>query len=498
MRPAVWGRAVTLGLALAAVPLAVLAHPLGNFTINHFAEVRVAADVVSLDVVIDMAEIPTFQERQRIDADGDGTVSDAEASAERVTACARLGPDLHLLIGVAPLHLQVAAAGLGFPAGSGGLATMRLVCEYSAPIVGGLHGAQRLHFDDGSYAERIGWREIVVEGDGVAVKGEHLAGSISRRLTSYPKELLATPRNDRSIDLQLAVGGEPLAAAPIPDAQPIDRSGTARSSSLAASVPGGEQLTALLGSSDLSPVAVLVAMLLAAGLGALHALSPGHGKTVMAAYLVGTQGTARHAVALALIVTAAHTVGVVGLALVTLLASEVLPPERLYPVLGLSSGAIVIGIGLYLLAARWRAVSAARRHRLDDGRRHDHGREHQHAHGHGHAHARVGTQLSWRALFSLGLAGGLVPSASALLLLLGAVAVGQPAYGLALAVAFGLGMATVLGGIGILMVRASRFVQRAPQLQRLWRFTPAVPWVTAIVVLGAGIYLTSQALTQPL
>jgi len=495
MRPAAWGRAVTLGVALAALPVAVLAHPLGNFTINHFAEMRVAADVVSLDVVIDMAEIPTFQERQRIDADGDGTVSDAEASAERVTACARLGPDLHLVIGAAPLHLQVAAAGLSFPAGSGGLATMRLVCEYTAPIVGGLRGAEGLHFDDGSYAERIGWREIVVEGDGVAVKGEHLAGSISRRLTSYPKELLATPRNDRSIDVQLALGGEPLAAAAIPDAQPIDRS-AARSSSLAASVPGGEQITALLGSGDLSPVAVLVSMLLAAGLGALHALSPGHGKTVMAAYLVGSQGTARHAVALALIVTAAHTMGVVGLALVTLLASDVLPPERLYPVLGLSSGAIVIGIGLYLLAARWRAASAARRHRLDARGSHDHGHEHQH--GHAHDHVRVGTRLSWRALFSLGLAGGLVPSASALLLLLGAVAVGQPAYGLALAIAFGLGMATVLGGIGILMVRASRFVQRAPQLQRLWRFTPAVPWVTAVVVLGAGIYLTSQALTQPL
>ena len=269
MRPAAWGRAVTLGVALAALPVAVLAHPLGNFTINHFAEMRVAADVVSLDVVIDMAEIPTFQERQRIDADGDGTVSDAEASAERVTACARLGPDLHLVIGAAPLHLQVAAAGLSFPAGSGGLATMRLVCEYTAPIVGGLRGAEGLHFDDGSYAERIGWREIVVEGDGVAVKGEHLAGSISRRLTSYPKELLATPRNDRSIDVQLALGGEPLAAAAIPDAQPIDRS-AARSSSLAASVPGGEQITALLGSGDLSPVAVLVSMLLAAGLGALR------------------------------------------------------------------------------------------------------------------------------------------------------------------------------------------------------------------------------------
>lgn len=263
--------------------------------------------------------------------------------------------------------------------------------------------------------------------------------------------------------------------------------------SLAASVPGGVQLTALLGNGDLSVAAILLSLLLAAGLGALHALSPGHGKTVMAAYLVGSRGTARHAVVLGLIVTAAHTTGVVGLALVTLLASDFLPPERLYPILGLSSGAIVIGIGVYLLAARWRVVSSARRHRFDHAHDGDHGHEHHHEHA-----LPAGTTLSWGALFSLGLAGGLVPSASALLLLLGAIAVGKPAYGLALAIAFGAGMAVVLSGIGILMVRASRLVERMPRLGGLWRFNPAIPWLTAVVVLGAGIYLTTQALAQPL
>ena len=497
MRPTVWRRAFTVGLVLAAVPVVASAHPLGNFTINHYAGIRVAADAVTLDVVVDMAEIPTFQERQRIDADGDGTVSDAEASRERLTACGRLAPDLHLLVGGAPLPLQLTAAGLVFPAGAGGLSTMRLVCEYHAPFDGRMRTGQRLHFEDASYGERIGWREIVVEGDGVAVHGEHLAGSVSRRLTSYPTDLLSTPRDDRSIDLLVTAGGDRLAADTIPDAQPIDGPAK-RSPSLAASVPGGEQLTALLGRGDLSPLAILLSLVLAAGLGALHAISPGHGKTVMAAYLVGSRGSARHAVVLGLIVTAAHTVGVVGLALVTLLASDILPPERLYPVLGLSSGAIVIGIGLYLLTARWRALTAARRH----GLAHAHGDEHAHGehHGqhHGHDHIAAGSNLSWRALFSLGLAGGLVPSASALLLLLGAIAAGQPAYGLALAIAFGAGMAVVLSGIGILMVRASGFVQLVPQLGGLARFTPALPWMTAVIVLVAGIYLTGQALTQPL
>jgi nickel/cobalt exporter len=493
MKPAVWRRAFIVGLVLAALPIVASAHPLGNFTINHYAGIRVAADAVTLDVVIDMAEIPTFQERQRIDTDGDGSVSDAEASRERVAACRRLAPDLHLLVGGAPLPLQLTAAGLIFPTGAGGLSTMRLVCEYHAPIAGRMRSGQRLHFEDTSYAERIGWREIVVEGDGVAVNGQHLAGSVSHRLTRYPAQLLSTPRDDRSVDLLVAAGGDRLAADAIPEAQPIDGL-AARSPLLAASVPGGEQLTALLGGGDLSPLALLLSLVLAAGLGALHGLSPGHGKTVMAAYLVGSRGSARHAVVLGLIVTAAHTVGVVGLALVTLLASDFLPPERLYPILGLSSGAIVIGIGLYLLTARWRAVTAARRHRLA----HAHSGELGHGQHHGHDHIPPGPNLSWRALFSLGLAGGLVPSASALLLLLGAIAAGQPAYGLALAIAFGVGMAIVLSGIGILMVRASRFVQLMPQLGGLARFTPALPWMTAVIVLVAGIYLTGQALTRPL
>ncbi len=483
----VWGRALTLGLLMAMLPLVASAHPLGNFTINHYASLRVAADAVTLDVVIDMAEIPTFQERQRIDADGNGNVSDAEVSRERLAGCDRLAPNLHLVVAASQLQLKVTAAGLSFPPGAGGLSTMRLVCEYRALIVDGLRTDQRLHFDDASYAERIGWREIVVEGDGVAIDGEHLTASISRRLTSYPTELLATPRDDRSIDLRVTPGGQRLAPANVPDAQPLDQV-AGRSPSLAASIPGGEQLTALLGNGDLSPLAILLSLVLAAGLGALHALSPGHGKTVMAAYLVGSRGTARHAVVLGLVVTAAHTMGVVGLALVTLLASDILPPERLYPILGLSSGAIVIAIGVWLLLARWSAVTGARRHRL----------EHAHGHDHDHDHLPAGTKLSWRALFSLGLAGGLVPSASALLLLLGAIAVGQPAYGVVLAIAFGAGMAVVLGGIGILMVHATKLVERVPRLGPLWRLTPAVPWLTAVVVLGAGIYLTSQALTQPL
>ena len=271
-------------------------------------------------------------------------------------------------------------------------------------------------------------------------------------------------------------------------------------------------MAALVGAADLTLPALVVSLLIAAGLGAIHAVSPGHGKTVMAAYLVGSQGTPRHAVALGLTVTASHTFGVIGLALLTLLAGDFLPPERLYPVLGLASGLTVVAIGTWLLVQRVRGFTrnAAQRaaHRSGAQHAHDHDHDHDHepltsatsTHSHGgirHSHApEAGTTLSWRSLILLGFAGGLVPSASALILLLGAVAAGRPGYGLALAVAFGLGMAAVLTGIGLAVVRAGKILDRMPSLGRVARFAPAVPWLSAAVVTAAGIFLTSQALVQ--
>jgi ABC-type nickel/cobalt efflux system permease component RcnA len=256
----------------------------------------------------------------------------------------------------------------------------------------------------------------------------------------------------------------------------------------------GEEFSSLIGTKELTPWVFLLSLLVAVGLGAVHAVSPGHGKTVMAAYLIGTRGRARHAIGLALAVTVSHTTGVVVLALVTLLASDLLPPERLYPVLGLASALTVVGIGAWLLVGRWRDLQHRRSHvRTDDD-------EHAHEHSHGlvaHRHETRGdAPLSWRGLVALGLAGGLVPSASALILLLGAVAAGRPAFGLALAIAFGVGMAVVLGGIGLVLAQAGRWLERSATVSCLAKLAPTMPWVTAAVVLVAGFVLTGQALTQ--
>jgi len=212
---------------------------------------------------------------------------------------------------------------------------------------------------------------------------------------------------------------------------------------------------------------------------------------------VGTKGTARHAIALGMTVTVSHTLGVLALAVVTLAASAAIPPERLYPVLGVASGVTVVLIGSWLLFTRLRVIRSDRRHAAA----HVHGHEHHHDHGHDHGHSHdiePGKPLSWRGLFALGLSGGLMPSAAALILLLGSISAGRLAYGLLLVVGFGLGMALVLGGVVLGLVYAARLVNRLPNRQRFAGSAGLLQMGTAAVVIVLGVVLTSQALTQVL
>jgi ABC-type nickel/cobalt efflux system permease component RcnA len=268
-------------------------------------------------------------------------------------------------------------------------------------------------------------------------------------------------------------------------------------------VPGGvaAELPFVPDFGNLSVGTGIIGLLLAAVAGAGHALSPGHGKTVMAAYLVGTRGQARHAVLLGAAVTVSHTLGVLALGGVVLFASDVLPAERLYPVLGLLSGAAVTVIGAWLLVGCLRRLHANASH----ARAHEHGHPHghEHAHGHEHPHEHASSMPGIRGLLAIGVAGGLVPSTAALVLLLAAVAAGQAAYGLALALAFGAGMAGVLTGIGLAIVHGR---QRLGHRLAGWgkgtrvpaRLAGAAPWAIAVVVLVGGVVLTGQALAQTL
>jgi nickel/cobalt transporter (NicO) family protein len=497
--------AIAAGLAALVLAGAASAHPLGNFTINHYAGIRVSLASIHLDVVLDLAEIPTFQERLRFDTDDDGEVSDAEAAAGRETECGALVPDLDLRVAGERAELDLVAAGLSFPSGAGGLSTMRLVCQLVAPL-GSLPPGTPIAFADRSFAERLGWREIVVRGDGVTVEatgGATLpAADASARLTAYPDDRLADPLQQQEIAFVASPGGASLAAWTAPDATPIGGASVAGPGQPAADppaaiIPGGvgAEIPAIFGAADLSPLALLLALGTAMALGALHALTPGHGKTLMAAYLVGTRGTAVHAAGLGLSVTVSHTLGILVLAALVVGAQGVLPADVVVRWTPAIAAVTIVAIGAWMLATELRRRGRGRPHAPHD---HAHGHDHGHAHGddapHSHTHvAPPGAAITWRSLFALGLAGGIIPSTTALLILLGTIAAGRPAFGVVLVVAFGLGMAIVLGGVGLLLVAARGWLETLPRTRGIGRLARWTPLVAAVVVLGLGVWLTVQA-----
>jgi len=535
---------------MALAPGTALAHPLGNFTINLYDGLTMSADGAVIDHVLDMAEIPAFQERQGMDTDGDSAVSDLEGATWAEATCRETASDLSLTVAGQGVELRPTAVGLSFPPGQGGLVILRLVCTYEASFPT-ITGPTEVTFEDGAYPDRLGWREIVVSGNGVRPSGaEAYAEGTSERLTAYPEAQLGQPRDQTSAALSIAPDGSAVAPLPVPDAVPLgsspDQIMNARPGSGA--VPGGiaelpPEISEIIQARDLTLPAVALSLLVAAGIGAVHAASPGHGKTLMAAYLVGTRGTMRHALGLGLTVTISHTIGVFALGAIILFAGSLVPSERLFPILGLVSGLVVVVIGIGLLAQLIRDDRRRRRihlaeqahahgvgehHDHEDGHDHDHPHgdepDHDHDHPHEHAHAQQaigspalssdedavggyhshglvrhthlpqgGDPLRWRNLFALGLVGGLVPSASAILILVGSIAAGRPAYGMVLTVAFGLGMAAVLVGVGVLLVRARGLIERWPRTDRLAPLVARLPIVTAVVFVIVGVAITVQA-----
>ena len=456
--------AVTSAMLAAAAGSVASAHPLGNFTINHYAGVTVRSDSVIVDYIIDMAEIPAFQENPAIDRDGDGILSQAELAA----CCEALRSGLSVHLDARPVGLSITGARAALPVGQAGLSTLRLECGYSGALGAVADGRSRvLELVDANYAERIGWREITARGEGVELNTTLPTASASARLTAYPQDLLASPLDQRRAEVRvtpvgLAVDQAPPAewpAAPATDGRPTDA------------------LASLISQAQLSLFGLAAALFLAFGLGILHALTPGHGKTVMAAYLVGTRGTRGQALVLGPVVALSHTAGVLLLGAITLSASRLIAPERLYPYLSTASGAIVLALGMILLARRIRGA---------------HG--HDHPHGHAHEPATT-TAFGWRPLVALGLSGGVVPSASALLLLLGAIQFNRIGLGMILILAFGFGMAATLVTVGLALVGARRVAQDvASRYRSVGRAVHLMPELAALVVMLFGVAMTAQGL----
>ena len=458
-----------------------LAHPLGQYTVNHYARIEVGRAQVKIRYVVDLAELAAFPEIQTADTDGNGSLSDAESKAYLGRIVPQMVAALQLTTDGQPLALRATNEHLSLPPGAANLPTMRIECDLEGTVA--TQAITHFAFADSNHAGRQGWREIViVPAAGITVFDSTAFGNgLTNELQAYPEDLLLAPLNEREATWSATTGALPTGAKAL-----LTRTGKPV-------VAQRDRFAELISVPALTPGFVLLALLLAFVFGGAHALSPGHGKTVVGAYLVGARGTAKHAAFLGLTVTITHTSSVIALGLVTLFASQYIVPERLYPILSLVSGALVLGIGLRLLAQRLRTAlgGASEYHHHHDSEVHEHTHD-----GQTHSHLPP-EQITWRNLLALGISGGLLPCPSALVLMLSAIALHRVGFGLVLIVAFSLGLASVLTLIGLAFVYAGKLLKaKTSETGWLHAATRILPILSATVIAALGGVILWQAFTQ--
>jgi ABC-type nickel/cobalt efflux system permease component RcnA len=470
------GLLASLGLATTA-----LGHPLGNYTVNRAVAVTVGPDGIGVRYVIDMAEIPAFAALQLIDSDEDGNPEPLEERGWADATCAAASAGLAVTVDGRRLKLASSATPtLTFPPGVGGLETLRLECPIAAEWTAAV-GDHAIDVLDSADDGHIGWREATIAASGWTLLSSTVpAASPTNQLRAYPTDSLVAPADIRSATGTFRVGDAPALPAPAAGAAPAaPRSAT-------------EDPLAELLAGDLTLPVALLSLLIAGGLGAAHALSPGHGKTLVAAYLLGSGGTLRQAAGLGLTVAVTHTLGVFALGAATLAAGELFVPERVVVWLSVASGALVALLGIGLI---WRSLRSARRQAPHD---HSHGHHADHHHPQGHEHVEnPSSGLRTRSIVALGLAGGLVPSASALIVLLAAVSTGRLLFGVGLIVAFGVGMAVVLAGLAAATTVARRAIVDPRGVASWWlarRVSTLLPFASGVAVLAIGSAVTLAAL----
>ncbi|MFF8543543.1 nickel transporter [Streptomyces werraensis] len=514
LRPAAAGAVLlSAATALALVPATeASAHPLGNFTVNRYDGLVAAPGELRVHHVEDLAEIPATQAAP----DLAGLGRDAWARQR----CATAARDGAVVADGRPAPLTVRAARVRVRPGQAGLDTLRVECRLTAPLPRGRTVAVEFRAAGGDSGP--GWREITAQGDRATLAASDVPeASLSARLTRYPEDRLASPPDTRTASLRIRPGGPALAAGGADGAD----------APASAILPRGADrwtraLDDLVARRDLTVGFAALALLLAVVLGAMHALAPGHGKTLMAATAAARGGRARmrDVLPMAASVTVTHTLGVVALGLLVTAGSAAAPSVVAW--LGIASGVLVTLAGAQLVrrALRQRGHHThphphAHEHTPGQGHEHPHehtpGQGHEHAHPHDHGHSptslththggRTHTHPAaptLRGTILLGFAGGLVPSPSAVVVLVGAAALGHAWFGLLLVVAYGVGLALTLTAAGYAVVRAGGRVSRL--LARRPRWTSA-PWAAlvrrsaplgsacVVLVLGAGLVFRGAA-----
>ncbi|TQK43554.1 ABC-type nickel/cobalt efflux system permease component RcnA [Streptomyces sp. SLBN-118] len=507
---AVGAAVLVAGAALAVLPAGTAAaHPLGNFTVNRYDGLLLAPGRLGVDHVEDLAEIPAAQARTKIDGDGDREMSPAELSAWAAARCRDAARDSRVTVEGSTVALTPGASRAEVRPGQAGLPTLRVECRLTAELPG---GRQAIGFRAAGGAKGPGWREITARGDRMTLTSSDVPKtSESRRLTKYPDGQLSSAPDRTAASVSVTPGGAPASA-------------DGREAAAPASVlPRGADrwtraLTDLVAQRDLTAGFAALALATALLLGAMHALAPGHGKTVMAAAAAaGGRNSLRDVLSLGASVTITHTLGVFALGGLIALGSAAAPSVVAW--LGVASGALVAVAGAVLVRRAWRTRGAAHGHTHghghdhghghghDHGHAHDHGHTHTHthdhglAHDHGHTHSHEHRSLGLRSTILLGFAGGLVPSPSAVVVLVGAAALGRAWFGLLLVLAYGAGLALTLAAAGFAAVRlgerATRLLaDRSRHKGRLFSAAQrALPLGTACIVLviGCGLALRGAA-----
>jgi nickel/cobalt transporter (NicO) family protein len=490
------------------------AHPLGNFTINHFSQLSIAPHQVTIQSVVDMAEIPAFQALQVADTNRDKVTSDAELKAYLEQIVPRYAKNLVLEVDHRSIPLRLKAKMVSLPPGAGGLSTLRMEWEMTGEISGlNLSEVHQLRFEDENDRTRIGWREMVVNSESVNVfDSSAYRNSLTNALRNYPQDLLTTPLQESIVNLSFTQDEIP-ANSTLLSARQTDSSHPL--TDLKALFTPSYQRSPLPNVDWNSTGGIWVAIVGAFIWGAMHSLSPGHGKTVVGAYLVGTRATPGHALFLAFTTTITHTIGVFALGLITLFAAEYILPEQLYPWLGLGSGVMVVTIGFNLFSQRL-GLFQKTTPLLNHGHSHEHSHEHSHGHSHDHSHSHSqdyshshsqdyshshshhdhspsDSPVTWKSLLALGISGGLMPCPAALVLLLGSIALSKVAFGLILVLAFSLGLAGVLTGLGLLLVYAKHLFQDVPVSLK---FVHRLPAIGALCMAIVGLGISTKALLE--
>lgn len=479
--------ALSLLFVLITLLSVIQAHPLGNFTVSHYAQLQVEERRVKVHYIVEFAEISTVQEWEVIDTNGNRALEQAEKDSYAERKTQRFASDLFVTIDGVRIPLIVNEQHVSLQSGDGGMPLLRVEADLTGTFAV-TNAVRKLRFEDHNTTDRSGWREIVViPQSGVAIFDSTAFGnSLSQELKLFPPDPLAKLLREQTAEFSFALGSAPAGATLL----------RTREGQVVAPKQR-DRLAELIAAPELTWSTILLGLLIATLLGGLHALSPGHGKTIVGAYLVGSRGTAWHAAFLGLTVTITHTVGVFLLGIVTLFGSNYLVPEKLFPILSLLSGLIVMVIGGQQLLSRWRK----QRSESSPQSLHDHTPEEvatggfSHSHG-GTTHSHLPPpRVTWRNLLALGISGGLLPCPSALVVLLSAIALHRVGYGLLLVVAFSVGLSIVLTAVGLLFLYARRFVER-PAFGTSSRLMRGLPVLSAFVIVCAGITICLSALAQ--